>query len=102
MNQHTRSTTESGALLKVGELVILADGQRAFVRQILPGPTELHYSVELPDGAEVEVEAGGLIKALTYASWVAPGTGWDGHERRGPTHVPEGRAGWSGEERRRP
>ena len=102
MNEHPRTPSETGALLKIGELVILVDGRRATVKQILPGPIELHYSVALADGSEVEVEAGGLIKAQTYASWVAPGTGWDGQERRGPGREPEQRPDWRGEERRRP
>ena len=102
MNEHARAPTETGALLKIGELVILVDGRRATVKQILPGPTELHYSVALADGTEVEVEAGGLIKAKTYASWVAPGSGWNGKERRGPDRKPEQRKGWWGEERRQP
>jgi len=102
MNEHTPASSETGALLKIGDLVILVDDRRATVKQILPGPTELHYSVALADGSEVEVEAGGLIKAQTYASWVAPGTDWDGQERRGPGREPEQRDDWSGEERRRP
>jgi hypothetical protein len=102
MNEHTRATSVTGALLKIGELVILVDGRRATVKQILPGPTELHYSVALADGSQVEVEAGGLIKAQTYASWVAPGTDWDGQERREPGPEPEHRDDRRGEERRRP
>lgn len=101
MNDQPRSDAHSGALLDLGDLVILMDGRRATVKQIVYLPTELHYVIALADGSEVEVEAGGLIKAKTYASWVAPGSGWDGRERRRADPGPGGEA-WHGDERRRP
>ena len=38
--------------------------------------------VRFDDGSEHEVNADDAIRARTYADWVAPGTGWDGEERR--------------------
>ena len=100
MNDYPRSHAPSGALLDIGDLVILVDSRRALVKKVVYLPTELHYLVTLSDGSEVVVEAGGLIKAKTYASWVAPGSGWDGRERRQSEHEPQ-RNVWRGEERRR-
>jgi len=102
MNEQPRTHALSGALLEVGDLVILFDGRRATVKKAVYLTTELHYLVALSDGSEVEVEAGGLIKAKTYANWVAPGSGWDGRERRRADHGPQRPADWNGEERRRP
>jgi len=102
MNKPSRAQSPTGALLEIGELVILADGRRATVTSILPATTELHYMVALADGVEVEVEAGGLIKAQTYANWVAPGSGWDGRERRQSTRGSQQSDHWRGAERRRP
>ena len=101
MNDFPRSRAHSGALLDIGDLVILADGQRATVKQAVYLPTELHYMVALSDGSDIEVEAGGLIRAKTYANWVAPGSGWDGRERRQGEREPQPRVDWPGEERRR-
>ena len=83
-------------LLNVGDLVILADSQRATIIDIAWREETPFYLVELSNGARKEVEAGGVIRARTYATWVAPGSNWDGVERR------KGQPGYTGPERRRP
>ena len=82
--------------LQVGELVILRDSQRAVIVEILPRKGEPSYVVQLVDGDRIEVEADGLIRAKTYANWVAPDSDWDGSERR------RGQGTFDGSERRRP
>jgi hypothetical protein len=80
--------------IEVGELVIMQDGRRAIVEEMKPGEKELRYRVQTRDGVQHEVEAGTLIRAKVYASWVAPGSDWDGEERRRTnrpiTELPEG------------
>jgi hypothetical protein len=88
-------TTSSG-LLKVGDLVILPDARRAAIVEISWQEEEPYYRVELDSGARLDVPAGDVIRARTYASWVAPESNWDGVERR------KGQPGYTGPERRRP
>jgi hypothetical protein len=95
------SSAASG-VLQVGELVILIDGQRATIAEVKPSGTELFYIVALPDGSQQEVEAGSLIRAKTYANWVAPGTDWDGRERRKGTGPLPTDPNYKGQERRQP
>ena len=96
-----QSIVPSG-ILGVGELVILIDGQRATIAEAKPKESELYYVVALPDGTQQEVEAGSLIRAKTYANWVAPGTDWDGRERRKGTGPLPTDPNFKGEERRQP
>lgn len=101
MNGEGQTPYGMTGILNIGELVILTDEQRAVIVEVLPGATQLHYIVELPNGIRQQVEAGGLIRARTYANWVAPGSNWDGRERRRGNRAPEG-SGWVGPERRQP
>ena len=89
-------------VLQVGELVILIDGQRATIAEVKPQGTDLYYVVTLSDGTLQEVEAGSLIRAKTYANWVAPGSDWDGRERRKGTGPLPTDPNFKGEERRQP
>ena len=70
------------ALLAVGDLVIMRDGRRGTIEHVADTPGEPLYLVRMADGSQRMSEADGLIRAKTYANWVAPGTGWDGAERR--------------------
>ena len=65
-----------------GTRVILRDGRRATVVKAVAAQEMPHYLVRFDDGSEHEVNADDAIRAKTYAEWVAPGTGWDGEERR--------------------
>jgi hypothetical protein len=82
MTGDSQNSDGNPKFLNIGELAILTDGQRVIIHEVLPAATNLHYVVELPNGSLQQVEAGGLIRAKTYASWVAPGSDWDGRERR--------------------
>ena len=68
--------------LTVGERVIMRDGQHGTVAQIDVESLEHRYTVRLGDGSLRVVEADELLRARTYAGWMAPGTGWTGEERR--------------------
>jgi len=65
-----------------GTRVILRDGRRATVVKGVPAHPMPRYLVRFDDGSEHEVNADDAIRAKTYADWVAPGTDWDGEERR--------------------
>lgn len=86
----------SNGLLNVGDLVILPDARRAVIVEIDWRDGEPYYRVELDSGARLDVPGGDVIRARTYASWVAPNSNWDGVERR------KGQPGYTGPERRKP
>jgi hypothetical protein len=80
--------------LQVGELVILRDGQRGTIEEITLDSAKLSYTVRLADGSQRVVDVDALLRAKTYAAWVAPGTEWTGEERRkDERRVVERRAG---------
>ncbi|MBI5876643.1 MAG: hypothetical protein HZB53_03255 [Chloroflexi bacterium] len=87
---------ENTGLLKVGDLVILPDARRAVIVAISLETEIPRYTVELSDGSRHEVGADVVLRARTYAKWVAPDSNWDGEERR------IGRPGYNGQDRRRP
>ncbi len=87
--------SQTTGLFDAGTRVILRDGRRATVVSATPGQPMPHYLVRFDDGSEHEVNADDAIRAKTYAEWVAPGTGWDGEERRKRNEPPP-----SGERRR--
>src|SRR5712692_10091550 len=82
MSTKNDGTTPIPNLIEIGELVIMQDGRRATIEEVKPGVEELHYMIRTHDGEQLDVEAGKIIRAKVYATWVAPGTGWDGEERR--------------------
>ena len=82
MSTNQTSTTPVTHVIEVGTLVIMQDGRRAVIEQVLPGAEELHYVIRTHDGEQLDVEAGKVIRAKVYANWVAPGSSWDGEERR--------------------
>lgn len=86
---------ENTGLLKVGDLVILPDARRAVIVAISFATDIPNYTVELDDGTRQDVGADAVIRARTYAKWVAPDSDWDGRERR------VGRPGYTGVDRRR-
>jgi hypothetical protein len=91
----TGQNDQMTGLFVEGTRVILRDGRRATIVKAVPAQPMPHYLVRFDDGNEHEVNADDAIRAKTYAEWVAPGSGWDGEERRSHDDPPD-------VERRRP
>jgi hypothetical protein len=84
----------SDSLIPVGTLVILQDKQRGYVERVTLESGKPVYSVGMKDGSERVVDSTGLMSAKAYAEMVAPGSDWDGDERRkGERRVGERRMG---------
>jgi hypothetical protein len=86
--------TESDSFIPVGTLVIMQDKQRGYVERVTLESGKPVYSVGMKDGSERVVDAAGLMSAKAYAEMVAPGSNWDGDERRkGERRVGDRRTG---------
>ena len=74
--------TESTSFIPVGTLVILRDKQRGYVEHMTLESGKPVYTVGMKDGSVRIVDSDGLMSARAYAELVAPGSDWDGDERR--------------------
>ena len=68
--------------IPIGTLVVLRDRKRGIVEFISLKTGEPVYLVRLKDGSERSVKADDLVRARSVARWTAPGTDWNGDERR--------------------
>lgn len=68
--------------LPIGTLVMMRDRKRGTVEFMSLETGEPVYLVRLKDRSERTVKAGELVRAKSYAKFVAPGSDWDGDEMR--------------------